>query len=153
MAQITGVMNASNLILYAGDTANGATTPIGFSTECSIDISEAVRDTTNKFSEGWRSLAEGLRQFSISGSSLFAENATYGEAELFDKLNSREPIFFRLSIQDGSVASTAEVNGNSRYVGQGRITSLSKTGGVEDNVTYSFTIEGSGALVRETITS
>jgi len=151
MAQFTGVMNASNLVLYAGDTANGATNPIGFATECSIDISEAVRDVTNKFSLGWRELAEGLRQASISGSSLFAENASYGEAQLFAKIENREEIFFRFSIQDGSASATTEVDGNSRYVGKGRITSLSKTGGVEDNVTYSFTIEVSGALVREII--
>jgi predicted secreted protein len=150
MAQFQGVLNASNLIIYTGDTS-GNTTPIAAATECSIDISEAPRDVTNKFSYGWRDLAEGLRQFTLSGSHLFLESATNGEAELWDHINERTPIYFRFSVQDGNITSTDEVNGNTRYRGMGRITSLSKTGGVEDNVTFSFTIEGSGTLFRELI--
>lgn len=150
MSQITGVLNASNFVLYSG-TSVAASTVMGFATDVSIDISESPRDVTNKFSLGWRELAEGLRQFTISGSHLFAENAANGEAQLFEFLRTRSEIFFKLTVQNGSVSSTAEVNGNSRYTGKGRLTSLTKSGGVEDNVTYSFTIEGSGALVRETI--
>jgi predicted secreted protein len=150
MAQFAGVLNASNLIIYTG-TGLSNVSPLAAATECSIDISEAPRDTTNKFSTGWRRLAEGLRQFTISGSHLFMESASNGEAELFAHIEARTAIHFRFSVQNGSIASTNEVNGNTRYRGVGRITSLTKSGGVEDNVTYSFTIEGSGPLVREII--
>ena len=150
MAQYQGVMNASKLILYAG-TSLATATPIGFATDVSISISAETRDVTNKFSQGWRYLAEGLRSFSVSGSHLFAENATNGEAELYAAIDNRTPLFFKVTVQNDNASSTAEVNGNTRYTGQMWITSLEKTGGVEDNVTFSFTGEGSGELTRETI--
>lgn len=150
MAQMIGVMNASNLVLFTGDSY-AAATPIGFAQSVTIDISEDQRDTTNKFSQGWRTLAGGLRQFSISADQLFAENASNGEAELFAKLNTRSVLFFKVTIQDGSVGSLDEINGNTRYRGVCRVSSLSKTGGVEDNVTFSVTLEGTGQLIRETI--
>lgn len=150
MAQIQGVMNASKFILYAG-TSLGTATPVGFATDVSISISQETRDVTNKFSQGWTRRAEGLRSFSVSGSHLFAEDATNGEAQLWASINSRTTLFFKATVQNDNVASTAEVNGNTRYTGQIWITSLERTGGVDDNVTFSFTGEGSGALTRETI--
>jgi hypothetical protein len=150
MSQFLGVLNASNFVLYTG-TSVASSTVMGFATDVSIDISESPRDITTKFSQAWRSLASGLRQFTISGTHLFAENAINGEAQLWSYLQSRTEISFKLTVQNGDINSTAEVNGNTRYTGRGRITSITRSGGVEDNVTFSFTIEGSGALVRETI--
>lgn len=150
MAQYTGVMNASKFILYTGTSLANAT-PVGFATDVSISVSQETRDTTNKFSQGWTYRAEGLRSFSVSGSHLFAENATNGEAELWASINGRTALFFKATVQNDNDASTAEVNGNTRYTGQIWITSLERTGGVDDNVTFSFTGEGSGALTRETI--
>lgn len=150
MSQFTGVMNASNFVLYTG-TSLALATPVAFAQDCSISISMEPRDTTTKYSEGWRELAEGLRQFSISASQLFAENATNGEAELYASLDNRTPLSFKVTVQNGSIASTAEVNGNTRYTGQCYVTSIEKTGGVEDNVTFSVTLEGTGKLTREII--
>lgn len=150
MAQYQGVLNASNFILMVGESL-GTATPVGFATDLSISISEDPRDTTNKFSEGWRTLAEGLRSFSISASHLFAENATNGEAELWSALENRNALFFKCTVQNGSITSTDEVDGNTRFTGQIRITSLERSGGVEDNVTFSLTGEGTGPLVREII--
>lgn len=150
MAQFTGVMNASKFILYTG-TSLAAATPVGFATDVSISVSQETRDTTNKFSQGWTYRAEGLRSFSVSGSHLFAEDATNGEAELWNSINSRTALFFKATVQNDNATATTEVNGNTRYTGQIWITSLERTGGVDDNVTFSFTGEGSGALTRETI--
>lgn len=150
MAQYEGVLNASNFVLYTGADLSTAT-PIGFATDCSISISMEPRDTTNKFSLGWRTLAEGLRQFSISASQLFAENATNGEAELYASLNSRVPLAFKLTVQNGSIPDTSEVNGNTRFTGTAWVTSIERSGGIEDNVTFNVTLEGSGVLTREII--
>lgn len=150
MAQFTGVMNASKFILYTG-TSLAAATPVGFATDVSISVSQETRDTTNKFSQGWTYRAEGLRSFSVSGSHLFAEDATNGETELWNSIEGRIALFFKATVQNDNATSTAEVNGNTRYTGQIWITSLERTGGVDDNVTFSFTGEGSGPLIRETI--
>lgn len=150
MAQIQGPLNGSNFVLYLGATL-AAATPVSYAQNCSISISEDPRDTTTKFSLGWRELAEGLRQFSISADQLFAENATNGEEEMYDAFLARTPLFFKMTVQNGSIAATTEVNGNTRYTGQVRITSLERSGGVEDNVTFSISLEGTGALVREVI--
>jgi len=150
MAQIQGVLNASNFILMTGSSLATAT-PVGFATDLSISISEDPRDTTNKFSQGWRTLAEGLRSFSISASHLFAEDAANGEEELYNALASRTSLYFKCTVQNGSIPSTDEVNGNTRFRGQIRITSIERSGGVEDNVTFSITGEGTGPLIREII--
>ena len=150
MAQYQGVMNASKFILYAG-SSYATSTPIGFATDVTISVSAETRDVTNKFSGGWRYLAEGLRSYTISGSHLFAENASNGEKELYDAIGARTPLYFKATVQNDNTGSTAEVNGNTRYRGVAYITSLERTGGVDDNVTFSFTAEGTGVLIRETI--
>ena len=147
MAQTTNVMNGSQFAVYTGASA-GALTLLAHAQTCSISISEDARDTTVKQSGGWRTLLEGLRSFSISADNLFAEDAANGESEMWTLFNTREPIYFMLSSQvDGT-----EVVGDTRFVGQGRIASLERSGGVEDNVTFTISIEGSGPLTREIIT-
>jgi predicted secreted protein len=147
MAQTQNVMNGSQFAIYTGSAA-GALTLLGHAQTCTISFSEDARDTTVKQSGGWRTLLEGLRSFSISADNLFAEDAANGEAEMFSLYDNREPIFFSLSSQvDGT-----EVVGDSRFVGQGRIASLERSAGTEDNVTFTVSIEGSGRPVREIIT-
>jgi hypothetical protein len=79
---------------------------------------------------------------------LFAEDAANGETEMYNLLDNRAPVFFMLSSQVAGV----EVEGDTRYVGQGRIASIERSGGVEDNVSLTISIEGSGPLTREIIT-
>jgi predicted secreted protein len=139
-------MNASQFVIYAGSSYDGST-PIGLALNASISLSEDPRDTTNKFSGGWRTLAEGLRSWSGSGEHLFSEVSTNGVAQLWDAFLSRGELFCKVTSHvDGD-----EVNGDSRFRGKIRITSLEQTGGVEDNVQFSFSFEGVGALIRETI--
>lgn len=147
MAQTTGVMNASKFVIYSGASL-AAATPIGYALDCSLSISHEPRDTTTKFSGGWRDLLEGLRQWSVSGTHLFAEDSANGEAELFASLNNRTKLFVKATVHEGS----DENSGDTRYAGSGYITSIEKSGGVEDNVQFSFSFEGSGVLSRETIT-
>ena len=141
-----GVMNASQFVIYAG-TSYAGSTPIGLALNVSISLSEDPRDTTNKFSAGWRSLAEGLRSWSGSGEHLFSEVSTNGVQQLYDAFVNRTELFAKIT----SHVNGNEVNTDSRWRGKIRITSLEQTGGVEDNVQFSFSFEGVGALIRETI--
>lgn len=147
MAQTTNVMNGSQFAIYTGAAAN-ALTLVAHAQTCSISISEDARDTTVKQSGGWRTLLEGLRSFSVSADNLFAEDAANGETEMYNLLNTRAKVFFMLSSQVAGV----EVEGDTRYVGEGRIASIERSGGVEDNVSLTISIEGSGPLVRQIIT-
>ncbi|HMA78192.1 MAG TPA: phage tail tube protein [Candidatus Paceibacterota bacterium] len=141
MAQTTGIMNGTDLSVYFNAT-DGSETVIAHATECSISISEDARDTTTKQSSGWRELLEGLRSWSVSTSHLFAEDASNGLQEIWSELNNRAEV---------SLLFTNENTGDYRWNGRARIASIEKNAGTEDNVTYSVTFEGTGALVYEEV--
>lgn len=142
MAQTTGVMNGTDLGVYFG-TSDGSEVLIAKATECSISINEDARDTTTKDSSGWRELLEGLRSWSVSTSHLHAEDDTTNIQDLWSAYSSRATVYLLLS--------TAQT-GDYRWNGAARIASIEKNAGTEDNVTYSVTFEGTGALVYEEIT-
>jgi predicted secreted protein len=102
-----------------------------------------VRDVTTKDSAGWRELLGGLKSWSLSGEGMVTYNLTSkaGFADLFGHMNSRTRLYFRF----GSTTS-----GEKQYKGHGYLTSLSQDGGVEDNNSFSFSIEGDGALTEAT---
>lgn len=142
MAQTTGIMNGTDLAVYFSAT-DGSEALIAHATECSISISEDQRDTTTKQSGGWRELLEGLRSFSVSTSHLFAEDATVGAQDIWTEINDRDEVYIHFS---------TETAGNYRFTGAARIASLEMNAGTEDNVTYSVTFEGTGALTYQEIT-
>lgn len=135
------VMNGTDLALYVG-TADGSEVLVARATECSISLSEDARDITTKDSGGWRELLEGLRSFSISSSHLHAEDDSQNVADLISSYMNREKIF---------VLFSTEESGDYRFNGEARIASLEVNAGVEDNVSYSVSLEGTGALVYEAI--
>lgn len=142
MAQTTGIMNGTDLAVYF-NTTDGSETVLAHATECSISISEDARDTTTKQSGGWRELLEGLRSWSVSTSHLHAEDAANGVQDIWSALSSRSEVSLLLSTEE---------TGDYRWNGRARIASIEKNAGTEDNVTYSVTFEGTGALVYEEIT-
>ena len=137
MAQTAGVLNATAWALYV------AGTKVSHGTSASIEISMETRDTTSKDSSGWAEKLEGLRSWSGSFDGNFAEDASYGESDIFTLINTRAT---------GVVKFSTEVAGNSHFTGTAYVVSLSKTGGVEDNTTWSFGIEGTSTLTRATTT-
>lgn len=142
MAQTTGIMNGTDLAVYF-NTTDGSETVLAHATECSISISESSRDTTTKQSAGWTERLEGLRDWSVSTSHLFAEDASNGLQDIWTAFNSRNEV---------SILFSNENTGDYRWNGRARITSIEKNAGTEDNVTYSVTFEGTGALVYEELT-
>ena len=105
-----GVMNASQFVIYAGSSYDGST-PIGLALNASISLSEDPRDTTNKFSGGWRTLAEGLRSWSGSGEHLYSEVSTNGVQQLYDAFVGRTELFAKIT----SNVNGNEVNTDSRW--------------------------------------
>lgn len=143
MPASTNVMNGTDVVLAISTDGGTTYTTVGKATTASLQMNMEVRDVTTKDSAGWRELLGGLKSWSLSGEGMVTYNLTakVGFSDLFGHMNSRTRLYFRF----GS-ATTDE----KKYKGHGFLTSLSQDGGVEDNNSFSFSIEGDGPLTEAT---
>lgn len=143
MTASTAIMNSTNVVI--GISTDGGTTysSIARATSSSLSVSMDVRDTTNKDSAGWRELLEGLKSWSLSADGLVCFNVTGKKtiSDLYGYLNSRTAV----TVKFGSAGTGEKV-----YSGLAYITAVSQDSGFEDNVTYSVSFEGAGALTEGT---
>lgn len=147
MAQTTGILNASSIRFFTG-TTDGTHTVVANVTECSISLSTDVRDITTKTSAGWKEILPALKSASINVSGYFAEDATNGFNTLVGYQVAGTKVFATFS----NVGSSAIPNvGDKEFDVAGYITSIEQTAGFEDNVTWSLTMDLTGAVVHETI--
>jgi len=133
-------MNATDVLIQF--STDGTTyDEVGRMTNASLSISMETRDTSTKDSAGWRELLEGQKSWSLSGDGLVVYSLTGadGFSDLYGYLNGRTNLYVKF----GSVGSGEKV-----YSGRGFITSLDQEAGVEDNTTFSFSFEGTGALTE-----
>jgi len=135
MAQTTGIINGSDLLLYIGGIA------VAHATNHTLSIGVNARDASTKSSSGWRDLKPGQRQWSISGEHLYTFDASYGATALFSTVSNRSLITLKLASGDDD---------NQRFSGSGYLTSLEMNFPNEENSTFSFTIEGTGELSEST---
>lgn len=111
-------------------------------TEGSISINMEMRDITTKDSNGYRELLPGLRSGTISVSGIVDDQGTGGASgTLFTALSAQteQSIVFGLDGAD-----------DYHYTCFGFCSSLEVSGGTEDNVTYSATIELTRAILQVT---
>lgn len=132
----TGIMNGTLLGVYFGSTL------LAHSTECSISLGMDPRDITTKDSGGDQEIAPGLRNASISFSALHAEDAAYGVSDLMTLYNAGTSVAVKFS---------TEVSGDGYFSGTALITSLEISAGMEDNVSYSGTLQISGGVTYDTV--
>lgn len=129
MATIT---STTDLAVYIGGTK------ITCQTDATLSLTQGTRDTSCKDGNGWRSLLAGLKQWTVSGSGMQAFDAAYGSDELVNHLVDQDVVIVKLSTED---------SGDTFYSGSAVFTSLEiASPGVEENVTYSYTLEGTGPL-------
>jgi predicted secreted protein len=147
MAQTTGILNASSIRFFTG-TVDGTHTVVANVTECSISLSTDVRDITTKTSAGWREILPALKSASINVSGYFAEDATNGFNALVDYQIGGTKVYATFS---NVGAGTSPNSGDEEFDVVGYITSIEQTAGFEDNVTWSLTMDLTGAVVREAI--
>jgi TP901-1 family phage major tail protein len=143
MPASTNVMNGTDVLLAISTDGGTTYTTVGKATTASLQMNMEVRDVTTKDSAGWRELLGGLKSWSLSGEGMVTYNLTskVGFSDLFGHINSRTRLYFRF----GSTTTDEK-----QYKGYGFLTSLSQDGGVEDNNSFSFSIEGDGTLVQAT---
>jgi TP901-1 family phage major tail protein len=128
------IFNGTAYILAIG----GTTLPD--QTEGSISLSMETRDTSTKGSAGFRSIAEGMRSGSISVSGLVADDSD-AVSTLMTSFSGRSTVAVVFGV-DGT--STGEDDHN--FSASGYVTSIEASASVEDNVTYSATIELTGTI-------
>lgn len=130
------VTNSTDLKLYLGGVA------IACATDASLTMTHSVREVLCKDTLAWRDVVPGLRSFSISGSGLHAMDATNGAFDLVDLAIDRTLVYVKMSTEE---------NGEQFLAGSGYLTECTlNSPGAEENCTYSFSIEGTGALATGT---
>jgi len=152
MAQTTGIINGSDLrIMVAAE--GGTELIVDNLTDCSISVTNEMKDSTVKANAGYRALLPGMTSATMSFTALYATDSASGTG--FEALNgfliNKTKCDFRFTHVVGQ-AST-ENDGDFRYQVKGYIESLELSGGTEDNATYTCSIQIVESIVREVIPS
>lgn len=145
MAASTDVMNGTDVILQISEDGGTTYDTIGKLTSCSLSVSLDTRDTTSKESSGWAEKLAATRSWSMSGEGLVTYNAETDvdkPNDLFTLLSNRT----KIKAKFGST-TTDEFD----YEGDCFITAYEQEAGVEENVTYSITLDGTGSLTQATV--
>jgi len=152
------IQNATNVAIRVGGTgsgAPGANDTIGFATSASLSVSMDLRDSTTKSSLGWQENLGGLKSWEISGDAfvdLSGDTVGNSNDPWLSNSTTDKTVKLTPSLYDtwaaGVAVKVAFGNSTKSYYGQGIITSLSIDAGVEENATYSITIQGTGALTE-----
>lgn len=129
----TGVLNGTSLFIYVNGNA------VAHSTSHSLTLSESLRSTASKDSAGWDTVLEGQRSWSMTGEGLVALDGAYTTDDLTTLITGRTAVTLRF---------TTNVTGDKYWTGSARLESLDVSSPMEDNVTYSFSFKGSGALTN-----
>jgi hypothetical protein len=132
----TDVINGTLIGIYIDGTL------IAKSTSCELSIQTATRNKTTKESAGWEESAPTLKNWSVTGDFLDAEDSALNFEDLFDKIVNRTGVTMKMS---------SEVSGDKYYQGSCNVTDLKRSAPMEDNTTGSYTLKGTGVLSKGTV--
>lgn len=143
------ILNGTEIKVYSSGTTN----LVAYAQNCTLNVNHSPREITNKESNGFKEILEGLRDFSIDIDGAYAWTdaqstpaaLTNGADDLLQTniLNARQAVDFIFGDTSGGTGSH-----DVSYAGKGFITSVSITGGTEDTATFSLSIEGTAALTQ-----
>jgi len=146
------IQNATNVAIRVDGKLAGDT--IGFATSASLSLSMDLRDSTTKSSLGWSESLGGLKSWEISGDAfvdLGSDPTAANDPWLSDSTTNKTVKAYQ-TIYDlwvaGAAIEVAFGNSGKNWYGSGLITSLSLDAGVEENATYSISIQGTGVLTE-----
>lgn len=128
-------LNGSDLLVFIG--TGQTATPIGYSRSCSISLSTNLADCTTKSNSGYTEVIPTTKSWEVSveGLGIWNENIK----QFVDAYNDRTPL--AISFHPKDLAS-----GQMKYSGTAYLESMEISGEMEDGVTYSVSLKGSGAL-------
>ena len=137
------VLNGNNLVLKTATTSGGTKQIFAHSQSASLNFSNALIDVTTKDSNSWKQMISGQKSFTLSADGL-VDYATVADAQNFvalaDLAIAGTEVYFTIGIGEGA---------DQGYQGQAFISSIEKTSGVDEAVTYSISLDGNGALTKE----
>jgi len=140
MACTNKVLDGSMLRVYV----DGVVVAKDTSTE--ITIENSSRETTSKTSGGWKSFIGGSKGFTLSGEALFISDTFAGTGkkpiDIFNLLNNGTVVTIKVA--------TTQV-GDGYFEGSMLVNNMSvSSGNSGENVTYSWSGQGTGALEFKT---
>tara|TARA_R100001224_G_scaffold93645_1_gene63056 strand:- start:30 stop:479 length:450 start_codon:yes stop_codon:yes gene_type:complete len=144
------IQNATNVAIRVDGKVAGDT--VGFATSASLSVNVDLRDSTTKSSLGWQENLAGLKSWEISGDAFvdLGSDPTSVNDPWDSNTTSSATVKAYQTIYDlwvaGAAIEVAFGNSGKNWYGSGIITSLSIDAGVEENATYSLSIQGTGAL-------
>ena len=138
------LINGTDLIVKVG-TSDSNEVIVAHATNCSLELSMDERDITSKDSAGWKEIIGGLRNWSLSADALYDATdlgATKTDfVALYDLIDARTKVYVEFALANAAA-------GDYIYTGEGYVTSISLSGGVEETATYSCSISGTGDLEK-----
>lgn len=132
------IINARNVKLYYG--AEQAL--IAHCTNAQLSVSVEMMGATTKDSDGWDESLPGKRSWTMSGDFFYDRAPGSGNiapSTLFDACINREKF---------KVWFSQKVTGTEQYSGDCYIESIDISAGLNDNVSFSITLKGTGAILR-----
>ena len=139
----TNVVNTT-LFKFQGGAAGG--TVVNRQNDVTFNVNMEPRDITTKDSGGWRELLEGLRSYEVSFAGLVAFDDPLG---VFTSTTGTYDCIQNRTFTDW-IAGTG-VSGDVKLSGSGYFTSLEiGSPDAESNMTFSCTLQGSGAPYKGT---
>lgn len=140
MAQTAGVINGTNLRLYVGGNV------VAYAVTCQLSMSRNLLETIHKDNpgSGWREVTMGQASATLTTDGLFNEDGTNNApADLFALFAAKTQVAWYFSNENA---------GDTRYYGNGYVTALDYSATVEENSTFSVTIEVDGQVQKVVLT-
>lgn len=139
--------NGNLIVLSSSATSSGTRTPYAFGENCSLEISDALFETTNKQSDSWSEFDRGRRSWTISADGIAAWGAVTGSQSTIDVLDT----FIAGTDVFIAFGENTNASGEVYYSGQARIQSISANATSDDAVRYSLSLQGTGPLTKTTV--
>jgi predicted secreted protein len=138
------ILNGTDIKVYDSST----NILVAFAQNGTLNVNHSVRDITNKESNGFKEVLEGLRDWSISLDGAYAWTDASGTAltnGADDILNSYIITRAAVTIRFGN---TGGATGDIYYEGSAWLDSFSVSAPTEDTATYNLNFTGTGAITQ-----
>lgn len=140
---MTNVIYGNDLLLFYKDSATEAVEQlIAAATSHKIGVKMETRDTSSKDSGSWEEVIAGNLSWDASVDALYTMDKTKGYDKLFEIMVNRRPI----TLYSGIAATGVHDDTKTFYSGTAYITGIDINAGNKDNVSYSVTFKGTGAI-------
>lgn len=130
-----GINGSAMLLLIEG-------TAVAFGKSLNFNLSKATIDVSNKDSASNKEIISGQKSGSFDFDGIYVDNPTYGYEDIF-------------ALWQGTATATIRIamstTGTKYYEAEAIVTNLTLTAPMEDAITFSCTLEISGAVTQGTV--